>query len=358
VNRLQKLRQHLAARRLDAFLVSQAQNRRYLSGFTGSEGWLLISETTSAIAVDFRYVEQAVTESPDFEVLQIKGDISRWLPDLTADFGIRKLGFEATEITVAIYQQLCIAISQGQHKLQLIPTTGIVESLRAIKESAEIKSITEAAALADATLDYARTIVQPGMSEKQIAWKLEGFVREKGSENVPFDFIVASGPNAAMPHARPTERIISKGEPIVLDIGAKVEGYCSDLSRTLCVGNGDKAFSKIYNIVLGSQLAALATIEPGLSGEQADRLGRSIIEQANYGEAFGHGMGHGIGLATHESPRLGPGSSDILAEGMVFSVEPGVYIPGWGGIRIEDTVVVENGKIRSLTQTDKTSNIV
>jgi len=357
VNRLQKLRQHLAVQGLDALLVSQSQNRRYLSGFTGSTGWLLISATVSAIAVDFRYVEQVGTESPDFEVLHIKGDLPHWLPSLVADFGIKKLGFEANHITVAIYQQLCNAMSQGQHQLQLIPTAGIVESLRATKEPAEIKSIIEAAALADAAVNYARTIVQPGMGEREIAWELEEFVREKGSEAIPFDFIVASGPNSAMPHARPTKRIVAKGEPILLDIGARVEGYCSDLSRTLCIGDEDKTFSKIYNIVLGAQLTALATITAGISGEQADKLGRSIIEQANYGEAFGHGLGHGIGLETHESPRLGHGSTDVLAEAMVFSVEPGVYIPGWGGVRIEDTVVVENGKIRSLTQADKTPNI-
>lgn len=357
MNRLQKLRQHLAVQGLDALLVSQAENRRYLSGFTGSAGWLLISAIISALAVDFRYVEQAKAESSGFEVLHIKGDISHWLPRLATDFGITKLGFEANQITVATYQQLCNSISQGLHQMQLIPTTGIVESLRAIKEPMEIKSIIEAATLADAALSYAQTIIRPGRTERQIAWELEEFVREKGSETIPFGFIVASGPNSAMPHARPTERIILKGEPIILDIGARAKGYCSDLSRTLCVGDKDNTFSKIYNIVLGSQLTALATIVAGISGEQADRLGRNIIEQANYGEAFGHGLGHGIGLETHESPRLGQGSSDMLAEGMVFSVEPGVYIPGWGGVRIEDTVVVENGKIRSLTQADKTPNI-
>jgi len=357
VNRQQKLRQRLPDEALDALLVSHPENRRYISGFTGSAGWLLVSARISTVVVDFRYVEQAKFESPDFEVLHIKGDISHWLPRLATDFGIKKLGFEANQITVAAYQQLCNSISHSQHQLQLVPTSGIVESLRAIKEQAEIKSIIEAAALADATLDYARTIVQPGMTERQIAWELEEFVREKGSEAIPFDFIVASGPNSAMPHARPTERIILKGDPITLDMGAKVKGYCSDLSRTFCVGDEDNMFSKIYNIVLGAQLAALATIVAGISGEQADKLGRNIIEQANYGEAFGHGLGHGIGLETHESPRLGHGSSDMLAEGMVFSVEPGVYIAGWGGVRIEDTVVVENGKIRSLTQADKTPNI-
>jgi Xaa-Pro aminopeptidase len=351
------LRQRLPDEALDALLVSHPENRRYLSGFTGSAGWLLVSARLSSIAVDFRYVEQAKLESPDFEVLHIKGDISHWLPGLATDFGIKKLGFEANQITVATYQQLCNSISQSQHQLQFVPTSGIVESIRAIKEPAEIKSIIEAAALTDATLDYARTIVQPGMTEKQIAWELEEFAREKGSETIPFGFIVASGPNSAMPHAKPTERIILKGAPVILDIGARVNGYCSDLSRTLIVGDEDNMFPKIYNIVLGAQLTALATIVAGMSGEQADKLSRNIIEQANYGEAFGHGLGHGIGLEAHELPRLGHGSADMLAEGMVFSVEPGVYIAGWGGVRIEDTVVVENGKIRSLTQADKTPNI-
>jgi Xaa-Pro aminopeptidase len=174
---------------------------------------------------------------------------------------------------------------------------------------------------------------------------------------VPFDIIVASGHNAALPHARPSEKVISENEPIVVDLGARVNGYCSDLTRTFVIGGTDKTFSKIYDIVLGAQLTALSNIVAGMNGDQADRLARTVIEQANYGDAFGHSLGHGVGLETHEAPRLGPNSSDILIDGMVFTIEPGIYLDGWGGVRIEDTVVMENGKVKNLTRADKKATI-
>ena len=357
MSRLQKLRQSLIHQELDVLLVSQPENRRYLSGFTGSTGWLLISASNAFLAVDFRYVEQAKSEAPDFEVIHIKGDMANWLPKLAADLRFKKVGFEADQIPFATYHQTCKAISNNHHQLQLIPTTGLVESLRAIKEPEELEFIIEAVKLADTTLDHAKSIIHPGAMEKEIAWELEKFLREKGSETIPFDIIVASGLNSTLPHARPSERVVLEGEPVVIDVGARVNGYCSDLSRTFCLGEEDKTFSKIYDIVLGAQLTALATIGAGMSGDQADRLARTVIEQTSYGEAFGHGLGHGIGLQAHESPRLGPNSSDVIVDGMVFTIEPGIYIAGWGGIRIEDTVVMENGKIKALPKAKKTPNI-
>jgi Xaa-Pro aminopeptidase len=357
VSRLQKLRHNLAQKELDVLLVSQPENRRYLSGFTGSTGWLLISHSNACLAVDFRYVEQAKKEAPGFDVVHIKGDIINWLPALVSDSGCKKVGFEAGQISVALYQQLCKTISDACYKFQLIPATNLVESLRAVKEPEELKLITEAVKLADAAFDHAKSVLRPGVTEKEIAWGLEKFLREKGSDAVPFDIIVASGHNAALPHAKPSEQMILKNVPVVIDLGARVNGYCSDLSRTFLLGDGDKTFSKIYDIVLGAQLTALATIRTGMNGEQADRLARMVIEQANYGDAFGHGLGHGVGLEAHESPRLGPNSSDLLIDGMVFTIEPGIYIAGWGGVRIEDTVVMENGKVKTLTSADKMANI-
>jgi Xaa-Pro aminopeptidase len=359
VSRLQKLRQSLRQEELDVLVVSQPENRRYLSGFTGSTGWLLISDSNASLAVDFRYVEQAKKEAPDFEVIHTKGDMANWLPKLASDLGFKKIGFEANQFPFASYHQLCKTISNGNghYQLQLIPTTGLVESLRAIKEPKELEFIIEAVKLADAAFEQAKVIIHPGITEADLAWELEKFLREKGSESIPFNIIVASGSNSALPHAKPSERPILKGEPVVIDIGARVNGYCSDLSRTLFLGKEDKTFSKIYDIVLSAQLTALATIRANMSGEQADRLARTIVEQAGYSDAFGHGLGHGIGLEAHESPRLGPNSSDLLTEGMIFTIEPGIYIAGWGGIRIEDTVMMENGKVKSLTKADKIANI-
>ena len=357
MNRLQRLRQILTQYELDVLIVSQPENRRYLSGFTGSAGCLLISANNAFLAVDFRYVEQAKKEALDFEVVHVKGDLANWLPKLASDLRFKRVGFEADHIPFAIYQQLCKVVGDGQYQIQLMPTNGLVESIRAVKEPEEIKLIAEAVGLADAAFAHAKSIIRPGVSEKEAAWKLERFLREMGSEPMPFDIIVASGSNAALPHAKPSEKVIFENEPVVIDLGARVNGYCSDLSRTFFSGGEDETFSKIYDIVLGAQLTALATIMAGTSGDQADRLARTVIEQAGYSDAFGHGLGHGVGLETHESPRLGPGSSDLLIDGMVFTIEPGIYIPGWGGVRIEDTVVMENGRVKALTRADKIANI-
>jgi Xaa-Pro aminopeptidase len=354
---LQKLRQSLKQKELDVLVISRQENRRYLSGFTGSAGWLLISNNDACLAVDFRYVEQAKKEAPDFDVIHIKGDTAGWLPKIAADSGFKRVGFEADQVPLAIYQQLCKTISDDGYQFQLIPTTGLVESIRAVKGPEELQFIAEAVKLADAAFDHAKSVLRPGISEKDMAWGLEKFLREKGSEAIPFDIIVASGPNSALPHARPSEQVILKNVPVVIDLGARVNGYCSDLSRTFFLGNEDETFSKIYDIVLGAQLTALATIGAGMNGDQADRLARTVIEQANYGDAFGHGLGHGVGLEAHESPRLGTNSSDLLVDGMVFTVEPGIYIAGWGGVRIEDTVVMENGKIKALTRAEKIAHI-
>lgn len=357
MNRLQKLRQKLIQQELEALVISQPQNRRYICGFTGSAGWLIISNDIACLAIDFRYVEQAKLESPDFEIVHIKGDLSDWLPKLASDLGLKRIGLEADHVPLAIYQRICKTTKEGHYQLQFIPTNGLVESLRAVKEPDELRLINEAAKLADAAFEHAKSIIHVGMTEREIAWELERFLREKGSEALPFDIIVASGPNAALPHAKPSNRIICNGEPILIDLGARVNGYCSDLSGTFHLGDIDKTFTKIYDIVLGAQLIAMATIVAGMSSDKADRLARTVIEQSGYGEAFGHGLGHGVGLEPHESPRLGPNSADILCNGMVFTIEPGIYIAGWGGIRIEDTVAIENGKVKALTKADRIAHI-
>jgi Xaa-Pro aminopeptidase len=352
-NRLGKLRSQFAPKGLNGLIVSQAENRRYLSGFTGSAGFLLISQQKAILATDFRYVEQAQAQAPGFEVVQIQGEIAKWFPRLASELDAQKLGFEGKSISFSTYKELTDAISNAKRKISLTSTDGLVESLRAVKDKEELELVEKAAALADAALEYIIPRIKPGASEKEIAWEIESFLRRNGSESVPFELIVASGPNSAMPHARPTDRAIRQGEPVVIDIGATVRGYTSDITRTICSGDGDSTFNRIYDIVLGAQLTAMTTLQIGMTGEQADRLARTVIEQAGYKDAFGHGLGHGVGLATHEEPRLGTSSSDILAEGMVFTIEPGIYVSGWGGVRIEDMVVLEEGKARPLTKTRK-----
>jgi Xaa-Pro aminopeptidase len=192
-------------------------------------------------------------------------------------------------------------------------------------------------------------IIRPGITEKEAAWEIERNLRQKGSEGVPFEIIVASGPNSALPHARPTDRAICADEPVLIDMGARINGYCSDLSRTLFLGQASENFQKIYSIVRQAQAAAIDGVRSEMAASQADQLARSVIEEAGYGDAFGHGLGHGVGLAVHEFPRLGLNSYDSLTDGMVFTVEPGIYLAGEGGVRIEDMVILENGEARVLT---------
>ncbi len=350
-NRLARLRRALADKELDGIFVSQPENRHYLSGFDGSAGFLLITPEQAILATDFRYVEQAKRQAADYEIFQIAGETGDWFPRLVNDLNLARLGFEADDISFAAYRQLADALKQS--KPRLAATTGLVASLRAIKEPAEIELITRAVDIADLAFSHARTVIRAGTTENELAWEIEKSMREQGSQPVPFEVIVAAGANAALPHARPSLHAIAPGEPVVIDIGARYQGYSSDLSRTIWAGAADDKLRKIYDIVLGAQLTALATIKEGMSGAEADNLARTFIAEAGYANAFGHGLGHGVGLATHELPRLGPKSQDRLADGMVFTIEPGIYLPGWGGIRIEDIAVMEAGRPRVITGASK-----
>ncbi len=352
-NRLQKLRQKLAGKEVEAILISQPENRRYLSGFDGSSGYLLITPQITILATDFRYTEQAKKQAPDYKIFQITNAIGDWFPKFIAGLNLRRLGFEAGHTTFAEYHQLTSILDKGQPQLRLVPVKGLVESLRAIKEAEEIEFITKAVEISDSAFEYIRDTIHAGMTEKEVAWEIEKFMRDNGSEPLPFDIIVASGQNSALPHAKPSQRPIQSGEPIIVDIGARCGGYSSDLSRTICLDTPNETFNKVYDTVLRAQQAAIATVKEGMTGEEADNLAREVIEQAGYGEAFGHGLGHGVGLAPHEQPRLGPSSLQQLVDGMVFSIEPGIYITGWGGVRIEDLFVMEGSTARALSKARK-----
>jgi len=351
-NRLEKLRAKLEEKAIDAILISRPENRYYLSGFDGSAGFLLITPGNTILATDFRYVEQAKEQAPDYHIFQISGDIADWFPGLLSEPGLRKMGFEAEHVTFSLYQHLS-EIAKGKSLPKLVPLRGIVEALRAIKETEEIELIARAAKITDDSMDYIMETIQAGMTEMEVAWEIEKALRERGSQPLPFDIIVASGPNSALPHHKPSTRTINRNEPIVIDIGARIGGYCSDLTRTICLGGGDDTFKKIYDIVLGAQLVSFAIIKEGMSGGEADSLARTVIEEAGYGEDFGHGLGHGIGIAPHEMPRLGAGSADRLISGMAFTIEPGISLSGWGGVRIEDMSIIENGKIRMVSEAKK-----
>jgi Xaa-Pro aminopeptidase len=350
--RLTKLRQQFAGKKIDAVFITQAENRRYLSGFDGSAGFLIITAPKAVLATDFRYTEQAIAEAPDFEILRIASNLD-WFPELLGELGVKKVGFEACHVSFQFHRQLKAALRKKRLTVKMVPVDGLVESVRAIKEPAEIELIEKSAAITDTAYESVAPKIRPGTTEKQVAWELEKALRENGSQALPFEIIVASGPRASLPHAKPSERAIEDGDSVVIDMGARFRGYASDLTRTICAGRADATFMKVYNTVQEAQSKAMAAIGRGITGHDADSAARGVIERAGYGEDFGHALGHGVGLAAHELPRLGPGSKEKLNDGMVFTVEPGIYISGWGGVRIEDTVVMERGQVRPLTRAVK-----
>ncbi|MBI2872856.1 MAG: aminopeptidase P family protein [Chloroflexi bacterium] len=348
---LDRLRGLLKQQELDALFVSTPENRRYLSGFDGSAGCLIITQSDAILATDFRYVEQAGRQAPDYRVVRT-GVESKWFPTLLSELGVRRVGFEAQDLTVAQYNQLTESLGKG-NGVSLVPTQGMAERLRAVKTPEERGLIQRAIDAADTAFSRVVSTMRPGITEQELAWELEKAMRELGAEKMSFDIIVAAGPNGALPHHHPSERVIRTGEPVVIDMGARYQGYCSDMTRTVVLGDGGETFRRVFDTVLAAQETAIAAVEAGMTGEQADSLARRVIQEAGYGDNFGHGLGHGVGLAVHEFPRLGLRSADVLEEGMVFTIEPGVYLSGWGGVRIEDMVVLEGGRAGVLTRAPK-----
>jgi len=345
--RLEQLVDRFPERELDAVLISAAENRQYLSGFTGSAGYLFIAKGKSVLLTDSRYTEQAAHQAPDFQVIQVKGAWD-WLPDLLKENEVQRLGFESQDMTVATYERLIGALNEDPSlvKISLVTASGLAEDQRITKDKGELSSLQRAIDASDRAMETVCPTIQEGMTEREVAWRMEMAMRDFGADGISFDTIVAAGANGAMAHHMPSDHVISKGEPVVIDMGARVDGYCSDITRSVVVGEPDDTFRKVYDIVLGAQLTAINTVRPGMSGGDCDELSRNVIAEAGYGDNFGHSLGHGVGLAVHENPKVGPRSTDRLERDMVFTVEPGIYITGWGGIRIEDIILLgEDGAI-------------
>ena len=355
-NRLGLLRNKFDSLGVDTVWIIQPENRRYLSGFKAadgqldeSSGCLFITLDQALLLTDSRYTIQAKQEAVGFEVITHKRGIINALTEVFDRLNTRRLGFEGGYLIWDLYQKAKEKTSQYSPPVELIPLSNLVEEMRNIKETEEVDLLSRSAQLIGDVLAQVIEELRPGQVEKDIAWRIETLIRGQGADGAAFPPIVASGPNSSLPHAVPTERIIVEGEPIILDVGAKVGGYCSDMTRTVFLGNHLSDFKEIYRVVREAQVSALESIKPGMKSDEADSIARDVIKNAGFGDFFGHSLGHGIGIAPHERPSIGPLKPEVLKEGMVFTIEPGIYIPGKGGVRLEEMVILEGDGARVLT---------
>ncbi|WP_019242528.1 MULTISPECIES: M24 family metallopeptidase [Bacillus] len=348
MDKLQKLRESLDKLQVEGILITNPYNRRYITGFTGTAGVALISQSKALFITDFRYTEQAAAQCPDFEIIKHTQAIHEEVAYQAKLLGISKLAFEQDVLTYATYTNYKNAFSGD-----FVPVSNVVEKLRLIKTNPEIKILKEAAKIADAAFEHIIGFIRPGISELDVSNELEFFMRKQGATSSSFDIIVASGHRSALPHGVASDKIIEKGDFVTLDYGAYYNGYVSDITRTVAVGNPSDELKNIYNIVLEAQLRGMAGIKPGMTGKEADALTRDYIEENGFGPNFGHSTGHGIGLEVHEGPALSYKSDIVLEPGMAVTVEPGIYVPGLGGVRIEDDTIITNEGNEALTHSPK-----
>ena len=352
-SRLARLRALIAERELDQLLVSNLVNVRYLSGFTGTNGTLLIGAGEALLLTDFRYTAQAAEQAPGFELLDGGQKPRELLASRFAAPG--KIGFDDADMRVQSHAALVKELPEGA---ELVAAAGLVEGLRAVKEPAEIEAIARAAAVADSIYAALADEGLVGRSERDVAWRIETLAREHGASGLSFPPIVAAGAHGALPHAEPRDVPIAAGQLVVLDLGVIVDGYCSDGTRTFATGDVGESAREVYELVLEAQLAGLAAVTAGAICSAVDAVARDLITAAGHGERFGHSLGHGVGLEVHELPTLSARSDAPLQPGHVVTVEPGVYVEGEFGVRIEDLVVVQDGAPRVLSSFSKELTVV
>lgn len=348
-NRLNSLRDFLREQKLDSIVISKAENIQYFSGFTGDDTLLVVGLDTAHIITDFRYFEQAAVEAPHFQLYKNKRGLWSEAAFLINILRFNSTGFEGNDLSFNSHKLIASKLEKAafQHSVNL-------DFLRQIKSEEELELISYAMQIGDQAFDYILSYIRPGISENDVAAALENVMRQKGSQCPSFPTIVASGTRGSLPHGTATEKLINLGEFVTMDYGAVYKGYHSDMTRTICVGSADEKQRKIYDTVLQAQLLGLQLVMPGASGKEVDLKVRKYFDAAGYGKYFGHGLGHGVGLEIHENPRLSPSSPcEELVENMLVTVEPGLYIPDWGGIRIEDSVVVKQGGCEILTHSPK-----
>ncbi|WP_410768244.1 M24 family metallopeptidase [Fontibacillus sp. BL9] len=343
------LRKAMELQQIEAVWITGDVNRRYLTGFTGSSGYVLVTKEKAYLLTDFRYTTQAAEQAAAFQIVEHGPSVTETLKQLLAAEGITRLGFEEQNVVFSTYR----SYERDLHPCQLVPVTGLVEGLRQFKDNDELSLMKEAADLADRTFLHMLEVLKPGVTEWDMALELETFMRKNGASGTSFETIMASGERSAMPHGVASSKVIQKNEFVTMDFGAYMNGYCSDITRTVFIGEPSPKHREIYDIVLEAQMHTLEFIRPGMTGREGDALARDIIARYGYGDQFGHSTGHGLGMEVHEAPRLSKQSDDVLQPGMVVTVEPGIYIPGFGGVRIEDDVVVTETGVRRLTESTK-----
>lgn len=346
-----KLEDIFREKKAEALLITDPYNMRYISGFRGGEGMLFLTRDRRALITDSRYTEAASQET-DFEVIEENRGHRRTaiLRELFSETGAEAAGYEDQSLRCSEFAILRNALPEVKH---WIPLGGSADCLRRIKTPEELEYLRRAEAIGDEAFQALLPLLKPGMTELEAAAELEYQMKKRGAEGFSFDTIMASGIHSSMPHAIPSEKKLEAGDFITMDFGCVYRGYCSDMTRTVVLGKADEKQKEIYGIVLRAQKAALELIRAGLPGSRVDREAREIIEKAGYGDCFGHGLGHSVGLYIHEEPRLSPGDDTILEPGMIETVEPGIYVPGFGGVRIEDMVAVTEEGCENLTHSPK-----
>ncbi|MCG7345157.1 Xaa-Pro peptidase family protein [Sporosarcina sp. ACRSL] len=346
--KLSKLREALTENGLDALLVTNQYNRRYVTGFTGSAGVAVVSADDAVFITDFRYTEQAAKQVKGFRIVKHEKTMIEEVANQVKQMKIKTLGFEKDNVSFGTYE-----LYNDKVDAQLKPVSGIVEKLRLVKSDDEIEILKQAAKIADDAFAHICTFIKPGVTELEVSNELEMYMRKLGATSSSFDTIVASGERGALPHGVASDKVIQSGELVTLDFGALYNGYISDITRTVAVGEPSEQMKEIYEVTLKAQISALEKIKPGMTGIEADAIARDYIKSMGYGDAFGHSTGHGIGLEVHEGPALSFRSETVLEPNMTVTVEPGIYLPGIGGVRIEDDIIItEDGNVR-LTHSPK-----
>lgn len=346
--RIENLRKEMAKNNIDGVLLVGDFNRNYMSGFTGDESFSVITLDKAIFITDPRFTEQANQQVRDYEIREYKGIFSDFLKNLVEELNIKKLGFEEDVISFGTYSEY-----KNKINAELIPLNGMIEGLRIIKDEKEIQNIKGAAAIADKAFSHMLKFIKSGMTEREIGLELEFFMKKQGATDLSFPSIVASGVRSCLPHGQATDKVVQNGEFLTLDFGCIFNEYCSDMTRTIVVGEPSDKMREIYDVVLNANKNALLEIREGVTGFEVDKVARDYIEEKGYGKYFGHGLGHGVGRYIHEEPRLSPLGKKVLKAGMIVTDEPGIYIPDFGGVRIEDLILVTKDGCEVLSKSPK-----